>query len=126
MFDRYEIKPPAGTTHVNVTHGPRAPTDDSIRLAKEYEEKAWKAVESSVLRDVPGFEVKFVTIERRCDRWSTVIMFKVNEKPFTIEFDQHAQAGMENFVRAMAEKISVEIVSHMLRAVPLQTIARAR
>jgi hypothetical protein len=40
----------------------RAPTDDSIRLAKEYEEKAWNAVAKRVLQDVPGFNAKFVEV----------------------------------------------------------------
>lgn len=103
------------TEYVTKTvHEHRAPTDDSIRLAKEYEEKAWKSVTDRILVDVPEIEAKVVICEKDYASREKRILFTVNGRKVDVRlpesFDQQFQ-----IVREMSDAISAAIVRQIFQ-----------
>src|SRR5262249_26084131 len=104
--------PAPRTEYVTRTvHEHRAPTDESIRLAREYEEKAWQAVSNRVLEAVPEIDAQVVVVEKMLDTLESLLLFKVNGKPVRVRFpesvDRHAR------VRVIAENITEEIMRQL-------------
>lgn len=127
MFDKYTLG--GGSQHhthnVKVVEQ-RAPTDDSIRLAKEYEEKAWNSITSHFLQHLPGLHAKFKVAERRMPENDIVIMFEVNGEKFRIFLDR-SEASPDNIVKVIAEKIAHEVTLHMMQSKEmLQMVTYAR
>lgn len=96
----------------------RAPTDDSIRLAKEYEDKAWKAVSARILKDVPGFNAKFVEVAEICERGTHLILFEINGERFRIEMERHVGAQAHEIYNRIAEKLAGKILQHIMTSIP--------
>jgi len=91
----------------------RAPTDESIRLAKEYEEKAWAIVANRVLRDVPDIEAKMVVIEECFDTRERLVLFKVNGKPVTMRRDAaklvQTKDDFQELINGIAQELAIQL-----------------
>ena len=102
-------QPAPRTEYVTRTvHEHRAPTDESIRLAREYEEKAWNIVRDRVTEPLLNISANYVVCETAEYDRKTHIFFKVNNKPVRISVDAklYCQAKcMEVIASRVAEDI---------------------
>ena len=115
MFDRHFH---GGTTYVpyektvTVTEK-RAPTDDSIRLVREYEDKAWLAVKSAVSHKLEGIEANFITMQDMFHSQQKMIAFKFNGQVIKIEVKE--EDSHREMVMAIADKITAEIMGAIMK-----------
>lgn len=108
--------PAPRTEYVTQTiHEHRAPTDESIRLAKEYEEKAWKTVENRILEDVPEIDTRVVIVEECYDTREKLLFFRVNGRPIKLRFANSILLTKEERNKALSEQISHEIMMQLFR-----------
>lgn len=91
----------------------RAPTDDSIRLAKEYEEKAWEAVAGRIIKDVPDIKAKVLVVEDSCETMETLLLFSVNDLPVKVRFGKFEKVTTKAIFKEIAEAIAFQI-THQL------------
>lgn len=98
------------TQHV---HEHRAPTDDSIRLAAEYEEKAWKKVTRRVIEEIPSIAAKVIACEECYERRGKHLLFSVNERPVRMFLEESRGTGKDQIVREVAETITEEIMRQL-------------
>jgi len=116
MFDRYEVVP-RYPQRID-SHEHRAPTDDSIRLAREYEDRAWESVKSALL--VSGNSLEGIIIQRAYNPaafdsvW--LVIFRLNGKPFEfqIENDRRAEFDARKAIEAFAQKLAQVIASEII------------
>ncbi len=94
----------------------RAPTDDSIRLAKEYEAKIWKDIESRATENIPSINAGYVLSEESCSDRARHLFFKVNGQPVRIRFEYDHQIDRAAIMREIAEKITQEVVILLMRS----------
>ncbi len=95
----------------------RAPTDDSIRLAKEYEEKAWSEVSSRVLVNVPDINVSYVVSEITLHDRSRHLFFKLNGKDIHCKIKDSYGLGMdEGIFKEIANKVTEKVMTELLKA----------
>ena len=88
----------------------RAPTDDSIRLAKEYEEKAWNRVANRVIEELPTIEAKVAVCEEDYGMRGKHLLFSVNGRPVKLFLEESRASNKDALVREVAETISKEIL----------------
>lgn len=105
------------TKNINV-HEHRAPTDESIRLAKEYEEKAWNNVTNRLLVDIPAINAQVVICERSCESREKRLLFKVNGHKVDVRLDDHSQASNHTIWKEVADAIAEQILKQLLRTKP--------
>lgn len=97
----------------------RAPTDDSIRLAREYEERAWEAVRNRVLRDIPGIDARFVLAEDAHHDRSTHLLFTVNGRRIHAKIDYLAHLdGPERIFEVVAREITAALMGQFVASMP--------
>lgn len=92
MFDRAVIIAPGRTETQYVTrevHEHRAPTDESIKILRDMEAKAWARVEDVLLSRADGNEVAAVRYMWMAERPSCVFAFTINGRPYRVETDDH-------------------------------------
>lgn len=103
------------TEYVTKTiHEHRAPTDDSIRLAREYEEKAWEAIERRVLHDIPSIEATAVIAEESFADRATHVFFKVNGRPVRVRYDKLSPPTHQSLLEDLAREITSEVIALLL------------
>lgn len=108
--------PAPRTEYVTRTvHEHRAPTDDSIRLAAEYEEKAWKKVTGRLIDTLPTIDAKVIVCERACEIPGKHLLFSVNNRRVRL-FLEEDRSGRKDMLRAVADEIAEEIVKQLLMA----------
>jgi hypothetical protein len=95
-------------------HEHRAPTDDSIRLAKEYEEKIWKDITDRVTVDIPSIDASYVqTEESHYDR-ARHIFFKVNGRPVRLKYEYQQAVDQFSIFRDIAGKITEQVMELLM------------
>jgi|SRR6185295_7249712 len=115
MFDHYTIKP---TQHVPTTvhhHENRAPTDDSIRLAEEYREKARRELVRTVRTDDNKLSsVWQVFAEPLSAQWVIHGKWTLNgqEKNITLRLDMDETNQRDTF-KKIHETITREVAAHL-------------
>lgn len=98
-------------------HQHRAPTDESIRLAKDYEEKIWKDIASRVTVDIPSIDSSYVqTEESHYDR-ARHIFFKVNGKPVRVRYEYPCDIDQMKVYKEIAQKIAEEVMVTLMRRI---------
>lgn len=106
------------TRHIETTkhiHEHRAPTDDSIRLAKEYEEKAWASVVRKYIEEIPSIGAQFVVIERDCCERSVHVLCRINNR--TVQIKQSEGCDKDEMYRGIARELTQEIMRQLLTVV---------
>lgn len=96
-------------------HEHRAPTDDSIRIAKEYEEKIWKEVTHRVLQDIPSIEANYIVTEESCYDRSRHIFFKVNGREIRHKIEYLGDIDQLTIYRHIADEITKQLMSLLTR-----------
>ncbi len=122
MFDNYRVAP-AYPQSVEVTER-KAPTDESIRLVREFEEAAWKRVLEVASVQLPDIQVEAVAVTEGYPSAfgnRIHIIFKLNGKRVDIEIDKpHYLSNPEGFIRALVDglskRIAVQLMEHALRS----------
>lgn len=94
----------------------RAPTDDSIRLAREYEEKAWAAVSNRIVRDIKPIDAQVVYCEKQFDDRSKRLLFTVNGRKVDVRLNDGYDGNHHIVYREMAEAITAAILTQLLIA----------
>lgn len=94
----------------------RAPTDESIRLAKEYEEKAWASVSDRVILDIKPIDAQVVYCERRDEDRSKRLLFKVNGRKVAVRLDDGFDRDRHSIAKEAAEAITTAIMAQLLNA----------
>ena len=92
----------------------RAPTDESIRLAKEYEEKAWEAVSDRVILDIKQIDAHIVYCEKSYEDRSKRLLFKVNGRKVDVRLDDEFDRDRHSVVKEVAEAITGAIMTQLL------------
>jgi len=100
------------TENVTITEK-RAPTDESIRLAKDYEERIWKDVTRATVEDIKGIDAQFVAAELLYHDMSKHIMFKINGRPCRVRYEPRFSGDSHSVMRDIAEKITAEILGQI-------------
>lgn len=119
MFDKLYLEVPRNQYHnhnINVTEK-RASTDDSIRLAREYEDRAWKIVEKRILQTVPAINAQFIKSETSMETMEIFIMFTVNGERFTVKVGETYSA--KEIYQKISEAISEKLMEKIMLAVKL-------
>lgn len=96
-------------------HEHRAPTDDSIRLAKEYEAKIWKDIESRVTENIPSIDASYIISEESCHDRAKHLFFKVNGRPVRVRFEYEHKIDRNSIMREIAEKVTQEMMIVLMR-----------
>ncbi len=91
----------------------RAPTDESIRLAKEYEEKAWREVAGRVVKEIKGIDAEFVQVEATHYDMSLHIFFKLNGRPVRVRYEREFTGEV---LQGVAQKITEEVMRTLLNS----------
>lgn len=115
MFNRTlnVIQQPRGPSHVSVTtHEHRAPTDDSIRLAGEYEQKAWAKVKDAVLHDIPGLDAQALLVEHNYALREVSLIFKLNGQ--SIEAKVNVNGFDTDPLKACADAIAAAVAKFIV------------
>ena len=117
MFDRTYIAPGPSSVSVRVEEK-RAPTDESVRLLREMEEKARASVVESMRLTSAGVEV----VAQRYDDHSSLrtfigIHYKVNGKQRSckveMDYKQPLHGQHETVWKALADDLAVFLVSEI-------------
>lgn len=93
----------------------RAPTDDSIRLAKEYEEKIWDSVSDRIVQDIKEINAQFVYMEKCAFDKSKRILFTVNGHKVDIRMPDDDDGNRYVVMKEMADNISAEIMTQIFK-----------
>lgn len=97
--------------NINVTiNERRAPTDDSIRIAKEYEEKITERLAAGILRDIPGINAKFLDVGHDIKNYKNLIAICINDKTHIIEFDLRHQDPIKKTFDVIVNKITTTLL----------------
>ena len=91
----------------------RAPTDESIRLAKEYEEKAWASVSDRVVLDIKDIDAQVVYCEKSYDDMSKCLLFKVNGRKVDVRLDDGFDRDRRTIVKEVGEAITTAIMNQL-------------
>lgn len=89
MFDTYQVLPQVAVTNTTTVHQHRAPTDQSVRLLREMEDKAKSEVEKAVLVENTVIDAvihKIPNYVRCCTDY--VVLFKINGKQYRAEYTE--------------------------------------
>lgn len=114
MFDHYTIRPQIGPTRVE-THEHRAPTDESIKLLVEFEEKARARVIDAYV--TKSNDLHGAVIRERCPERDEIVFiyrFDLNGKRYVIEeaisstasFVWNEHEARKHLVKVVAEAIA--------------------
>ena len=125
MFDSYTISPRPQTVYQKTTvHEHRAPTDESVALLKDMEEKARDKVIKSVAVENNSFNCVFHSLKDvQSDRLIGRSIFMLNGERMTVEesvspMDVKDKSELVLKLRdAMAKKIANEILSDAIHRV---------
>ena len=116
MFNKTVVVPVIHETtrHIETTkhiHEHRAPTDDSIRLAKEYEEKAWASVVGKTVEKLPSIDAEFIAIEREHYDRALHVLCKINGQTVQIKHgDERDKTEMyRGIAKALVERIMTQL-----------------
>lgn len=91
-------------------HQHRAPTDESIRLAKEYEERIWKDISNRVTIDIPSIDAAYVQTEESCYDRARHIFFKVNGRPVRLKYEYQQAIDQHSIFRDIAGEITEQVM----------------
>ncbi|MFZ2287596.1 MAG: hypothetical protein WAV93_11475 [Bacteroidales bacterium] len=114
MFDKTTIYP--GPTNSSVTvHEHRAPTDESIRLLRELEQKANENVLKSTRVDNNSFTAVLHQMrDALSDLDKYAIIFSINGKKIQVSHDAKAWDKKEETVVAIRDIVAKEIANQIL------------
>jgi hypothetical protein len=117
MFNRTYITPSRTQTEfiTKTVIEQRAPTDESIKLVREYEEKAWNAVKSAAVHPIAGINAEFLAVDRLVADRKLRLAFKING--ISLHADVYGDAQMHTMYKAIAEQVTNEIMMQMLIAI---------
>ncbi len=95
-------------------HEHRAPTDESVALLAEMEEKARARIIERYRVDVGDNKLGAVEIVEMFDTMQRRVSFSLNGVPYTVKIDPHqAGPGFDAVARVIAEAIAVEIIERV-------------
>jgi hypothetical protein len=126
MFDRIEVRPGAGTKHVYSKADYRefkAPTDDSIRLLGEMEEKARKRIVEAIEVDNNVVTGMMYVLEPDYlgQSYKFLAKVKINYKEYVIEesisFYDVGVKGIEEMLRLLYKNVAEKIANDLMQAV---------
>jgi len=112
MFDRYTYSRNYNDTRVT-EH--RAPTDESVRLLKEMEEKAHeKIIESVAVRDT-NIECKIlISDDMLSDQTRFVVIYSMNGNKQTVKVCVDKQRDIQDKYKLVLEEVANDIACNML------------
>jgi hypothetical protein len=98
-----------------IVHEHRAPTDESIRLAREYEEKAWAEVEKRMLWQIPGIQAQVIVAESDHGMREKHVIFSINGRRMHICHPESVIVDTQQIIKDIANKVAEEITIQLLR-----------
>ncbi len=123
MFDTYRTVVQPGPSHISVTEK-RAPTDESVRLLKEFEAEAKNKVLNAVSVKNTVFDgVLHHTHDLHSDKFRFACVFKLNGERMTASFEINTEEANKEKVAigirdAIAAQIANSIATELMRSVP--------
>jgi hypothetical protein len=118
MFNRITISPRPQTVH-QYTHisEQRAPTDESVKLLKEFQEKAEAKVVASVAVESNTFNcVVHTWVEPMSDRTIARAIFDMNGHKMNVQEDisRMENSDKEKLILKLRDSVAVKIATEML------------
>lgn len=99
-------------------HEHRAPTDASIAIYRELEEKAWDSVISKLVEEIPSIQAQYLVVERNPADRNLYVAFKINGRLIKLKVSSHDHLiGKSEVIQAVAEEIVNQLSSALVRAV---------
>jgi len=92
----------------------RAPTDESIKLVREYEDKAMLRASAALIEAMPSIEAAYAVIERDPMDNMEHIFFKLNGKIVRMKIETLRTRDTRERIKDIADKISTEIVKQLM------------
>lgn len=121
MFDRTFIQPPAQNENVHVTttvHEHRAPTDESVKILREMEEKAFAQVIDVMISKAGDNTLGVATFNRNFATDDTMVVFSLNGCKIraTIPRDLTAdkRKWLDNIAAEIGKAVGMMVVSKAL------------
>lgn len=117
MFDRYEISTSPSDVHINVTEK-RAPTDESVRLLREMEEKIQKKLLASVRVEDTKFNcVIHMQQEVSSNQFMFCAVFSLNGEKLKVVYRCDVfSANVDDAIIGLRDAVAVEIANHIASA----------
>jgi hypothetical protein len=116
VFDNYHTHVRSGPTHVSVEEK-RAPTDESVKLLREMEQKARDAVVQSVRVDTNEFKgVLNKMHDPLNDQDAWCVVFDLNGKRIEVIERQERWENISEFVPKLSAAVADRIAAHILIA----------
>ena len=109
MFDTYIARPT--TTYVD-RHEHRAPTDESVKILKEYQERALGWAKEAVEHRIEGLNVTAVEFAVDIPNMGYLLYFRVNGSPVTLKAPRpwDRAAVIEAVVNEIAKAVTVQLL----------------
>ena len=124
MFDRYLISPRLNADVSVRREEKRAPTDESVRLLREMEQKA----RDEIIRSIPVESNGFKAVMQQChsdmeDCELYRLVFKLNGETLIVDAKRFRHEAISEFVLRFHKLISDEIAAKLLRNITVNASA---
>lgn len=119
MFDTYSISPatPSSTTINKTVKEYRAPTDDSVKLLNEMQNKALENLLGQVKIQNNDFEVVAYSFADPLNFAKNVYLkYKLGHKEYEFKITLRQSATTREMANKMVEELSKDIAIHILKA----------
>lgn len=132
MFNRflycYKSGNKQNTTTVNEN---RAPTDESVRLLKEFEERATEKIYSLIKIDSNRFKVSwYVICEHDTMQWKALCKFQMNEEEHKLQIEldpfQNEEEHFQVIKKAIVDRVSEIILTPACQELAVQMNRRTK
>jgi ribosomal protein L31E len=126
MFDSHYYGSRSISANVSVQEK-RAPTDESVRILKELEEKAWERVLAAIPLRANGFKGSVhIWRDFYSEEHKATIRFMLNDREgeATIDLPRHESPFSKPAMEAIAEAIQKEIARHIAAEVLIAEMRR--
>ena len=109
MFDTYQVGPRSIDAHVSVTEK-RAPTDESVRLLREMEDKAEREVLKAIRLEGNAFKgVMHQMYDPMTDEDRYAVIFELNGNRHKVIEARKRHENMDEFVTRLRDAVAAEI-----------------
>lgn len=117
MFDRTTINQSRGPSHVTV-HEHRAPTDASVKLLAEMEEKAKEKVFGQIKLESNTFHCEVLRMRSPYSYCDTLgIVMQLNGKRIAMEITPDPDASNEDMLREIYKAVGERIAAHVAESI---------
>ena len=113
MFDKTYLLRQPDVRHTTTIHEHRAPTDDSVKLLKEYQEKAHQWAEDAVVHKIKPINATVVEFQK-CP-WDMTYKLFININGRKISFAMDEPLNNKDLYEEIKDAIARELTSQIFR-----------